>query len=219
MFCCIYTYSAACMSRIRLHLCVVKILSVLLKWLVRRQKSASFIKHSWHVMAEAVTSFLTLSRSTPVFLPKMFQPGAYYTFLLKASVKLSMRYVWGGTVCSVSNFLGKMFIKRWYGKVCFFEALCQTLPFMGRKAVPRSDYCIRQIFALKPHQCAPMLRSGITQIWDIQRHPPSTHMTRSHLLTGRQSTFCQMRQHVAGLPREAGEFLALCSVKLYENVF
>lgn len=72
--------------RIRLHLCIVKILSVLPKLL------ASFINCTWHVMpklfAKAVISVLTPRNSAPVVLPKMLQPCAFHTFLYQAKFKL-----------------------------------------------------------------------------------------------------------------------------------
>lgn len=77
---------------IRLHLRIVKILSVLPKLLVRRRKSASFINCCWHVMpklfAKAVISVLTPRNSAPVVLPKMLQPCAFHTFLYQARFKL-----------------------------------------------------------------------------------------------------------------------------------
>lgn len=70
----IYTYSSACMSRICLHLCVVRILSVLLKLLGGDRN----LPHSSSVADMRLLRLLRLSwlrRSTPVFFPKWFQPG------------------------------------------------------------------------------------------------------------------------------------------------
>ena len=71
----LYIHIFHCMhEQICLHLCVVKTVLALLK-----QKSASYIKWSWRVAAEAER------RSAPVFLPR---PAAYHTFLLKAGFEL-----------------------------------------------------------------------------------------------------------------------------------
>lgn len=74
----------------------------------------------------------------------------------------------------------------------------ETLPFMGRKAIPRAGYEIWRYSDIcsctlwRPTSVVPQFRSGITQVWHIQRHPLSTHMTCSHLFTLLQNTLCRM---------------------------
>lgn len=194
------------MSRICLHLCVAKILSVLPELLVRRYKSASFINCSWHVIAEllakAATSFLCKERHTcippknvsawcVIYIPVQSQ---VQTFVM---INERMRYMkW-----DIPNFRKKsdvLFIKCWYGKVhmCVFWSSVSNTSFYGKESCSSRGLLYMtllrylQLYALKPHQRAPMLRSGIAQIRHIRRHPLSTHMTCSHLFTPFQNTFC-----------------------------
>lgn len=184
------------MSRISPHLCVVKILSVLPKLLVRRQKSASFINCSWHMIAEflgskAVASFLTDEKAHLYSSQKMSQPGAYYTFLLKAGFELWIwwmrrRDMWLEMFRNVKRKFKQFqtmryyrfdlpFIWRRYRKEhisIYFKALCQTLPFKGRKAIPRAAYCIWRY----SDSCSCMLWSptSVALCWGQESHKYAT---------------------------------------------
>lgn len=116
----------------------------------------------------------------------------------------------------------------------FFEAVCQTLPFMGGES-HSSNWLLDSIWRdsniwLYLALWSGMLRSGIAQIWHIHRHPLSTHMTRSHLFTGLSKHILRRlraRHRIAGLhflenQEQMGlawDFSARRLVKLYGNVF
>lgn len=162
----------------------------------------------------------TLRRSTPVFLPKMFKLGAYCTFLFKARFKLwynddRMRYAIAIVVWSISNY--HILREKWYlvyemmvcgrTRLCdtfFFEVLCQTFPFTGRKkrflVLPpaRMWRCSDSCSCTARHQRAPVLRSGLTQIRHIQGHALNTHdmlrLQKTHI-----RPCLQTRQYIAGV--------------------
>lgn len=154
----------------------------------------------------------TLRRSTPVFLPKMSKLGAYCTFLFKAWFKLWYNG-WQDEICNsqsclvifkLSYILEKVtscLINAGMGKntslLYVFWGTVSNISFYGQeKADPGAAYCTYmtllrylQLYTSKRHQRAPTLRSGITQIRHIQRHPLNTHMTSSVCLTLFENTF------------------------------
>lgn len=90
----------------------------------------------WHAMAELRAA----RRRTPVSLPgKMFHPGAYCTFQLRARVK-----PWYDEIRAMRYSKLVLFIGRWYGSAFLESSASKRSLLRESKAVSRGEYCTRR---------------------------------------------------------------------------
>lgn len=168
----------------------------------------------------------------------MFQPSAYYTFLFKAGWSY-WRDKWWDEICDSRSCLVSFKLwhildsmeKMWCFVYCMlvlasthlynvcFEAVCQTFPFMGRKAVPQADYCtvydVIQIFALVPFEAPPT-----SPHVEVRNHTNTAHSATPSKHTRHAATALQsFKTHSALSPNTSQQRWASFPRKSRANAF